>query len=303
MKMLHTKTSERYLYWFYLLGLSAYNPRNTLKEITSSKKSLPSICFLLITILSGVLSFGLFTKKEITLNDCLHAIYVILMVITGVSTFKRSSFLRGDTKYPWKYLINLELLISSRFEIDVDFKKYISAYARKLFCMLFVFGCYVSFEIFHEINERNVARNVGALILLLITLCVNFYMLFYIDLFNFIFGIINQHTLKCIDSTQMNHFIIDVKTPNLSDQILQLFERLKLIHLKLWKVTKAINREFGIILISIIIQNTNTAIQTVYWLVLDLYEDDLTKNIRIISTYCHGNISLNICSLFFSWGF
>lgn len=282
--MLSSKMSERYLYWFYILGLSVYNPRSngSSKDCTFIRKSIPSICFLLVTILNGVSSFDQFASKKVTLNDCLHAVFIIFMVITGIMAFKRSSFLRGD-KYLWKYLIDLEQLISNRLQIDIDFKKFVGCYRRKLICMVLVFSCLVAFKFIHRIRPGNVIRQIGALNLLLITLGVNFHILFYVDLFNFTFETINQHTLKIIETTDTDTFIVNVKKVNFSEQIVHRFQILKLIHFQLWKIVKLMNSDFGTVLTLLIIQNTNTAIQTFYWIIVELYEDDLSKNIRIIS--------------------
>lgn len=293
-KMLCSKLSERYLFWFYILGLSVYDPRDngSSKGCTTMRKSLPSIVFLLITLLSGILSFNRFVKKQMTLNDCLHVAYIIFMVVTGIVAFKRASFLRGDRKYMWNHLLDLEKLVSSRFQSDVNFAKFAGAYRRKLICMVFLFSCLVAIKFFHRINADNIVRQVAALNLLLITLGVNVHILFYVDLFNFMFEMINHHTLKSIEANQGDIFIVDVKRTNFGDQIVHLFQMLKFVHFKLWKLAKVMNSDFSTVLTMFIIQNANTAIQTFYWIIIELYEDDLTRNIRIISMYF---ISGNFC--------
>lgn len=55
--------------WFYWLGLSVYNPRDSdriLSRFALIRKSLPSICFLLITVLSGIFSLHRFPSKNRT---------------------------------------------------------------------------------------------------------------------------------------------------------------------------------------------------------------------------------------------
>lgn len=278
--------SERYLHWFYILGLSVYNPRDSSGSSSRNcgciRKSIPSICFLSITFLSSIVSFDIYSRKKVTLNDCLHAFYIIFMVTTGIMTFKRSSFLRGDTKYIWKHLIELDHLISSRLKLDIIFKKFHSIFMRKLLSIMFFFGCYVSFKVFHRMSAGKAIPQIGALTLILMTASVNVHNLFYIDLFNFIFRTINLHTLKCIEAAQSDTFIVD---ENFNERIVQLFQMLKLIHFKLWKINKLINSDLGWVITLLIIQNTYTAIQEIYWIIVELYVDDLTKNIRIFSMY------------------
>lgn len=297
-RMLSTKYSERYLQWCYLFGLSVYNPRgsDTSKGCALIWKSLPSIGLLLVTLLSGVLSFDRFVMKEITLNDLMHAVFIVFMIITGIVTFKRSSFLRGDTKFSWKYLLDLENLISDHLKTGIDFKKFFVIYTKKLIYTLCLFSFLVAFKIFHRINKKNVVRQVGTLNLQFITLAVNFHALFYIELFNFMFETINEHTLKRIAYNEADIFIVDVKNSDVGERIVELFQILKLIHFKLWKIVKIINGDFGTMLTLLIIQNTNTAIQTFYWIIIELFEDDLSENIRVISTYPGKYILLNLVS-------
>lgn len=285
--MLSSQTSERYLYWFYLLGLSIYNPRDSSpsKGCSLIRKFIPSTCFLLVTLLSGFLSFDQFATKKIALNDCLHVIFIMFMVITSIVAFKRSSFFRGDTKYVWTYLVDLHQFISNRLKFHINFKNFVGIYTRKLICVAFFFSCLVTFKFYHRIHAGNFVRQVATLNLSLITLGVNLHILFYVDLFNFIIETINQYTLKGIESTQMDTFIVDVKMTNFSEHIIHLFRILKLIHFKLWKTCCMVNSEFGVVLTLLIIQNTNTAIQAFYWIIMELHEDDLSKNIRIISMY------------------
>lgn len=289
--MLQSKFSERYLCWFYWFGISVYNPRNNSPSKGSEliPKFVPSTCFLLTILVNSFLSFDILTKNAIHLSDYLHAMFVISMLTTGITAFKRASFVRRDTKCVWKSLLELDLLISNQLKFDVNIKKFLVAYTRKLICMILVFSCFVAVKFLHRFSAGKMVEQIGALILLLTTLVINFHLLFYIDLFNFIYKTINEKILKSIDLSQMDPFIIDVKKTNFSDQIIDLFKMLKLLHFELWEIVRVINNNFGTILISIILQNTNTVTQTFYWIIVRLYEDDLSKKIRIISMYCYRN--------------
>lgn len=279
---------EKYLYWFYLLGLSSYNPHDTApaKGLALFRRSIPAMCFMFVTSLNGVFSFNRFGQKKISLNECLHGVFSLLMIFTAVMAFKRASFLRGDTNYTWKYFVNLETLILNRLKLEINFERFASNYNQKLIYSTFLFICLLAFKIFHRITVMNAVRQIGALNLTLITLGVNFHILFYIDIFNFVFETINQNALKTFEpSGQTDTFIIDVKKVNYSEEIVQLFQMMKLIHFKMWKIVQVMNQDFGATLTLLIIQSTNTSIQTFYWIILELYEDDLSKNIRILSMY------------------
>lgn len=197
-KMLSSKTSEKFLYCFYLLGLSGYNPYGVAaaKGFALLRQSIPAICFVIFTFLNGGFAFNRFAQKNINLTECLHAVNTLLMIITGVMAFKRSSFLRGDTKCIWKYFVNLEALILNRLKLHINFDQFIGTYIRKLCFSMFLFTCLLTFKIFHRINALNVVRQIGALNLFLLTMGINFHILFYIDIFNYIFETINQSALK-----------------------------------------------------------------------------------------------------------
>lgn len=289
--MLHSKISEKYLYYFYLLGLGFYNPRDNSpsKGCVAIQRSIPSFCFLLITILSGICAFDTFPQTDITLNDYLFGIYIVLLVITLIVAFKRTSFLRGNTKYIWNYLVELEKMLSNRHRVDINFEKFFYRYTQKLVCMVFLFGCLAAIKLI-RIRQRNFFRQVGNLNLVFITLGVNLHILFYIDLFNFIFESFNQHTMKSIGYNQTDTFIAIVKKPNFTEQLIRLFQIMKLIHFKFWKITALMNSDFGASLILLMINCTNTAIQTFYWVVIELYEDEFSQDLRIISMYCQRKL-------------
>lgn len=291
--MLSSKYSERVLYCFYLLGLSAFNPRESAAfgRSTLSRTSLPSVCFLLVILFSFFMTFDLWAKSKINWYDYLHAVNVISTAMTSIMAFKRSSFLRGDTNYLWKYLINLEKLVVYRLKMNIKFNKFIGLYMIKLICMVFVFTCVIVNNFLQPFYAGRVVRQVGSLALLLTTLGAIFHILFYVDLFNFVFETINQDTLKCAGGKIVDISIVDVKDKN-GGEILQMYKMLKLIHFKLWKIVKLMNSDFSSVLTLFIIQNTNMAIQSFYWIIIEIFKEDLFQNTQIISMYsgCYGKI-------------
>lgn len=286
-KMLSSKISEKCLHCFYLIGLSCYNPygADPVNRCAVFCQSIPAIGFLLIGFVNSGFAFNRFAQKQIDLNECLYAVNILLMVVTVIMAFKRSSFLRGDTKCIWKYFVNLEALILNRFKLELHFDQFIGNYIRKLCFSLLLFTCLMLFKIIHRMNAYNAIRQIGALNIFLTTLLINFHILFYIDVFNYIFETINKNALKTIEINQTDAFVIEVKRVNYSEQIIQLFQMMKLIHFKMWKIVQVMNQDFGATLTLLIIQSTNTSIQSFYWIILELYEDDLSENIRIISMY------------------
>lgn len=286
--MQFSKLSKKYLYFFHLIGLSVYNPRdsdNSKDCAISFRKSIPALFFGTFVLLNGILSFSRVPSKNVALNDFLHALFILFMIATGFVAFKRSSFLRGDKKYIWKYVIDVEFILD-RFRIEVNFEKFSRIYIKKLILMMFFFVCLVIVKFLSRIYSKNIVWQVGALNLSLITLCVNFHTLFYVDFFNFIFESIIHHTLKAIEKCDHEDYIVEVKKINDHKEIVQLLRALKLIHFKMWKIVKLLNSDFGIVLTLLIIQNTNTVIHTVYWLIIDLYKvEDFLAITRSLSMY------------------
>lgn len=285
--MLLSKISEKYLYIFYLFGLTVYNPhdKDFLKSNQLIKISISTICLILFTLTNGILSFDFFGKKMASLNDFLYVIYVTLMVSTGLMAFKRSTFLRRERQYHLKYF-DLEELLLNRLKLEIQFEKFINAYKKKLIWMVFFFSSLVVIKLIHRTNLENIFRQIGVLNLSLITLGVNFHILFHVDIFNYTFKAINLRASKLIETNQSDEFVIDSKKLKfMCLKITEYFKILKAVHFKMWIVRRIFNKDFGAVFILLIIQNTNTAIQTVYWIILELYEDNLAENRRIISMY------------------
>lgn len=233
---------------------------------------------------SGIMSFHKFGQRELTMHDCLYAVFISLMFLTAAMVFERSSTLHRNPESIWAHLIKMENLLIDRFQLRIDFREFNKCFVLKLWLMLFCYSALVTIKIVHRINPENIVRQVGALILQFLALLSNFQILFYVSIFNFFLLKINHHVQRIVDTDFSDECIEDIKIiSSLGPKIFSYYQKVKLIHFKLWEIIQLINDDFGAILTILIIMNTNTSIQTFYWIIVELCEDDLTTNKRIIS--------------------
>lgn len=280
---------EKYFFYFHLLGLGYYNPHTNdanSNGFAQFRKSVPAICLLSFAVLNSVLSFHKFARLS-SLTNFLYAVFIVLKLITVLVAFKRASFLREDTKLTWKYLINLEVLIKNRLNLEIHFQKFSKRYRGKLFCVMIFFIGWFAVKVFYRLNSTNTIRQLAVFNLTLITLGINFHILFYVDLFSFFMETINQRTMNFITSDQA--LISDHNHLKLSEKIIHLFRILKFIHFKLWKIVQVMNDDLGSVLTVLIINSANTSILTFYWIIIELEQDDWSVELHLMSTFHFHN--------------
>lgn len=273
---------KTYLNVFHKFGLSSYNP-NECDTTSPVGTSIPSFCYLIIACICGIMSFDNFSHLKVNFDNCIYAIFIILMVVTAAMVFERASFSHGNARNIWKHFIELKELLSNRIEMKIDFRQFNQRYIFKLSLMLFSFGALVTIKILHRFNSENFIRQTGTLVLQFLALLAMCQILFYVSFFNYVLNSINRHIMEIVDLDQC---IEDVEfIDDLGPKIMFYYQILKLIHFKLWEILQLINDDFGGLLTILIIEKSNTSVQTIYWVIVELIEDDFTTNLRIISKH------------------
>lgn len=277
---------EKYFYFFHLLGVGYYNPRENLESgcCAQLRKSVPTICLLLFAFLNSVLSFHEFRVRS-SLTNFLYTVFVIVKFSTMLVAFKRSSFLRRDTKFVWKYLLTLEVFLRNRLKLEINFGKCVKRYNGKLRCMAVFFGIWMAVKALYRIDATNVVRQLAIANLTFISWGITCHVILYIDLFSFFMETINRHTLKFIETDPANSCIINDKPLNLNEKITHLFQMLKFIHFKLWKIVKILNNDLGSVLTVLVINSAYTSVLTFYWIVIELDNDGWFLRLHIISMF------------------
>lgn len=283
-----SKICENYFHYFYLVGLGHYNPRER-TYLTSYfhivRKSVPSLFFLLFTILNIVLAFQQYSRQS-SLTNFLYTIFVVLKSVTALAAFKRSSFLRNDIIFVWKHLQNLETFLKKRLKIDINFRKLSKRYKEKVFYILIFLGCWIIVKIIYRFrSEKGFIRQIGVVNLTLITVGVKCHVIFYIDLFTFFMEKINQCIIEFTDNNEANIFVILGKQPNLNCDVLHVLRMVKLIHFKLWKIVRILNDDVGSVLTVLIINSSYTSVLTFYWIITDLQDNYWSTELHIMSMY------------------
>lgn len=283
-----SKICKNYFHYFYLVGLGHYNPRER-TYLTSSfhivRKSVPSLFFLLFTILNMVLAFQQYSRQS-SLTNFLYTIFVVLKSVTAFVAFKRSSFLRNDNIFVWKHLQNLEQFLKNRLKIDINFRKLSKRYKEKLFYILLFFSCWIIVKIIYRFrSEKGFIRQIAVVNLTLITVGVNCHVIFYIDLFTYFMETINQRIVKFSDSDQANVFVIFENQPNVNCKVPYVLRMVKLTHFKLWKIVRILNDDVGSVLTVLIINSSYTSVLTFYWIITDLQDNYWSTELHIMSMY------------------
>lgn len=279
---------DKYLHLFFLLGVSPDKPRiksSTIEQhvIIKCYNILPSLCFIFVAWSSGYYSFDGFSKNDLTFDTCIYAISIALMVLSATIVFKHSSFLRDQESDPqqiWKSFLDLEENVEQKLHIEISFNEFNRIYVKKLSYIWLTFGSLLAIKFAHRITMENIWRQTAVLILLFLAILANIQVLFYVCLLNYIMGLINRQSFKIIDdNSNVKSFV------HCGRQIFEHFKILKLLHFKLWNIMQLISGNYGGIMISLMIHNANISIQNFYWIIVELFEDDLSQNIRIISNF------------------
>lgn len=104
------------------------------------------------------------------------------------------------------------------------------------------------------------------------------HILFYLNLFDFMMQVANRNLSNSFKCDSGGIFKVKYEKKSTAD-----IETYKRLHYKLWQISKMINLNFGWILVSLSLQNLSNLLNPIYWIIIDLYEDDLTQNLQVLS--------------------
>lgn len=93
---------------------------------------------------------------------------------------------------------------------------------------------------------------------------------------------LNQHMVEAFDPMWMWHKHTSAERCR---KFTVTMKNYKLTYYKLYEISELINDNFGWIIVSLMMQNANNAVQPFYWVIVELHEDDIPSNLRILSKY------------------
>lgn len=287
---------QRYLRVFFLLGQSAFNPKFKLHEIPSSMKFkqklfhliqyIPSLMYLFYVILTCIFFLQMFSSDKFSFSYGVYSFFTLSKLLTCITVLTCSPFFPNNLQKLWLKFEHVERYTSRILYFHWSFKQCQRNYVRKviLTAVLLLSRIISKFALRHTLPFYSFF----SYSLTTTSIIANLHILFYVDLYEFMLRTINKK-LSNIHRSNDIFKIPDKSEKSLSAQI----EMYKSLHFKLWEICNLINLNFGWILVSIFLQTMSNFLNPIYWIVIDFYEDDFSKELQVISMFYRIFVSLH----------
>lgn len=283
---------QRYLGLFFLLGQSAYNPHynphNPSANYNKKLKSrfvhylqfVPSTVYICFVSISCPLYWKIFINGKFTFNHCFYFIFTLSKLITCIIVFTCSPYFKNNLNNLWLKFQQLEHYASRRLQLTWSFKQCEKSYKLKFIVIIIL----LIFRIISKFIFRNSRQSVYATFsyaLVAASAIAHLHILFYIDFYVFMLRKINNHLSKSHANSLTDVFLINEKIE------IKNIEFYKCLHYKFWQIAVAINSSFGCVLVSVLIQTSISLLSALYWIIVDIYEDDISNNFQVIGMFVH----------------
>lgn len=268
-----------YLKKFFLLGQSSYDPYSDDIIKSKIKTVFPAVCYsICILVLTCFAIYGL-SETVLTFKNAIYGLFILTMFMTCTLVLQKSPIFGNNSKILWMYFLNVEQLCMQKLQMTMSFTHFNQSYIRKLWKSIGMFLVVLVIKFIFRINKINKVREVATLLLVFSTYITNFHILFYVSLLAYMIKLLNRNTVQLYYDT-----IRHVNNENERDKILTVaFKNYKQIHFKLWEISQLIGDQFGLILVSLFLQNINNTVQPIYRTIVLFYKDDIPHNMRILS--------------------
>lgn len=274
--------AKSHLYIFFLLGQHSFNPyADDSKHTLFSKINhyMPSAFFTLLTYSTGVFAFYGIAISQLSFDNAIYCLFITNTVITSSAVIRHTPIFDNTMKALWMKFEAVEHIANQRLKFRMSFNEFRESYYRKIRIILIFFLSLVCIKVTIRVSRKNYIRQVSSMLLVLFTLLANFQILFYVSLLTHIIREINRNVYHLFQNKIQEIDFWSVKI------FIESFKNFKQLHYKLWEITYILNEKFGWILVSLTLQNINNIIQPVYWIIVELHEDDIPSNLRILSKY------------------
>lgn len=284
---------KTYLTCFFLFGQSSVNPRanfiatlatdsigNNKRLYLRAREVMPSLCFGILSSITGYFSFHKFSFVSITFDLTVYCVFISCALSTCFLVLLRTPILGHRSQYLWTKFTQYERFVSHRLQFKMTYDRFRKRYNRRIVVSLAVFSLVFTTRIMFTTrtmfttSDSGIQRHTSALILVFLTKLTDFQILFYISLLGYMLENVNRHIvdLFCvIDCAERNHMITAT------------FKDYKVMYYKLWEISQSINDYFGWILVSLVMRNANATVQSIYWIIVDLHEEDVFAYPPILS--------------------
>lgn len=276
-----------YLTCFYLFGQSSISPRITSRAISieASKRGLcsralevvPSLCFAVTTLAVGYVSFHKFTFVSSTFDLIVYSLFISSALSTCLLVLHRTPTFGHRSQHLWMKFVQCEHYFLHRLQHKMTFDHFRRRYNWTIFVMLACFSLMLVTRFTYNLRDHDccsVKRHSAALTLIFVTMLADFQILFYIKLLGNMLENVNQHIVEIFS-------VIDCGQR--SRRLTATLKVYKVVYYKLYDISQSINDYFGWILVSLVMQKANGTVQSFYWFIVELYEENVFAYPPILS--------------------
>lgn len=288
-----SQLGDKYLLRFYQLGLSSVCPASvdtsnataagaTLERSRQycgkfGRCTLQSMCFFTVVITATVLSFHNLSLMQINFENTIYCVFIICAFATCAMTMHRTVLYGNQSHYLWLAFINYERFVWQRLHIKMTFNAFRKKYNLCVWCTIGQFLILFSATITFRIDDY--VRQLAALVLVFETSLIHFQIIFYVILFASVIEFFNQHIVDAGDAIECE------TSGGRYRKLIAALKNYKFTYYKLYEIAQLINENFGWVIVSLIMQYANNVVLPFYWVIVELHEDDILSNMRILSKY------------------
>lgn len=267
-----TELTTKCLYIFYIIGYSAYNPRQSKQADDKSPCCTfrKSLSFIIMGMIIHIIAFyGLAVKNAIESfthqSQFLFGNFLfIILWVTNISVILQNLLFQSNLPNVHRNIEIIEEIFISKLEIRPDYSKFSKTFAIKVAVSYLFFGVATAVMITEHISHsKNFTVSLCISGLMCLSITANLHALFYIELANFM----------------GQYFIDNIKLAGHTNALLMPFGKnktmfvpishliyLKHVHFKLWTISVIISDHFGWNLTFSCLENFVDTAYSTYWI-------------------------------------
>lgn len=281
-----TRMAKKYLYPFFILGQSSYNPRQKSTVKIQAKKMfpfshyIPSTIFFIVTVAIGVASTDGVSANEFNLNYAIFWVFIGGKMVTCITVLMCTPFFDNKLKDLCSQFVALEQYCNDVLHANWSLRPMERCYWLDVTVIytLFVIRSVIK-AIYRERNTTSL-RHLAAYTLIGLSNIAITHIIFYVSLLNL--SIVNIN--RCLsESHECGELRDTTNTANQVDAIYRKIEIIKCLHQKLWRIVNGIESNFGWMLVTLMLQTMNNILQPVYYIVVYTNTDNIREELRILS--------------------
>lgn len=260
------------LYIFYIIGYSAYNPRQSkqVDEQGSYCSFRKSFSFIIMGMIIHIITFYGLAFKNATESSTEQSHFLfgnflfIILWVTNISVIVQNLLFQSNLPNVHRNIEIIEEVFISKLEMRPDYSKFSKTFAIKIAASYFFFGIATAVMITEHINHsKNFTVSLCISGLMCLSITANLHALFYIEMQNFL----------------GQYFIDNIKLAGNTNALLMPFGKIKAmcvpishliyfkhVHFKLWTISAIISEHFGWNLTFSCLENFVDAAYSTYWI-------------------------------------